>query len=98
MPREREDIVKALQTKGFEVQQGSRDHDFLFFSHAGKRQPVFTKVSRGRNYKTVGDPLLAKMSRQLHLTRKEFDRLVDCPMTLEEFTGHLVKAGVLRVD
>jgi hypothetical protein len=95
MPRERSGILAALTSKGFGLEQGSRDHDFLFFWYEGKRQPVFTKLSRGTQYKTVGDPLLSKMSRQLHLTKKEFGNLVDCPMSEADFIERLVQQGVL---
>lgn len=96
MPRERADILTSLTAKGFELEQGSRDHDFLFFAHHGKRQPVYTKLSRGKQYRTIGDPLLSKIARQLHLNRKELDLLVDCPMTREQFLGRLEKQGVIE--
>jgi hypothetical protein len=96
MPRERADIVAALGAKGFDLEKGGRDHDFFFFRYPNLTQPVYTKVSRGREYRTIGDPLLGKMRRQLHLTRAQFDSLVDCPMNRTEYTALLVSLGIIR--
>lgn len=97
MPRERSQIVSSLTSKGFGLRQGKRDHDFLFFEHHNLTQAVFTKVSRGTEYREVGDKLLAKMSRQLKLTRKQFDELVDCPMQRPQYLEALREQGLLRL-
>jgi hypothetical protein len=96
MPRERADILASLTGKGFRLEQKSRDHDFLFLEQAGLTQAVFTKVSRGSSYATLGDELLSRMSKQLRLTRKEFDELVDCPMDEATYLAKLRERGVLR--
>ena len=96
MARERAEIVASLVTKGFDLQKKGRDHDFYFFRHPDLTQAVFTKVSRGTEYQTIGDQLLAKMSRQLKLTRAQFDQLVDCPMRKPKYVGVLASQGVLR--
>ena len=85
MPRDRSDILSSLTSKGFELQQGKRDHDVLFLTHEGRVQPVYTKLSRGSKHKTVSDSLLGRMSRQLRISRKQFDELVDCPMTADDY-------------
>jgi hypothetical protein len=95
MPRDRADIVKSLSGKGFTIEQKGRDHDFLFFAHDGRLGPIFTKVSRGKAHKTIGDPLLARMRRQLHLVGKEFDQLIDCPLTREGYEAKLRERGKL---
>ena len=96
MPRERSLVVASLQSKGFELRQGSRDHDFFFFAPAGLTQAIFTKVSRGSQYRTLGDPLIRRMSRQLKLTARQFESLVDCPMTQGDFEAHLRTLGILQ--
>lgn len=95
MPRDRSDILSSLTSKGFELKQGKRDHYVLFFTHDGRVQPVFTKLSRGSQHKTVDDSLLGRMSRQLKISRKQFDELVDCPMTAKDYQDLLRSSGVI---
>jgi hypothetical protein len=100
MPRDRSAVVAALKTKGFaERTEGkNRDLDTFFFVHGGLRRAVFTKVSRGSGYRTIGDDLLGKMAKQLQLTRGDFDLLVECPLGEAEYVEKLVARGVLRPD
>jgi hypothetical protein len=84
MPRDRSDITSALKRKGFKEKKGESDHDVYVLVYQGERQAVFTKVSRGSGYKTIGDELLSKMSKQLRLTNKQFRELVDCPMSQDD--------------
>jgi len=42
-------------------------------------------MSHGSSYKTIGDPLLGTMAKQVGLTKKSFLELVDC--TLDQ-TGY----------
>ena len=95
MPRDRTDILASLTSKGFELKQGKRDHDVLFFKQDGLIQAVFTRVSRGSQYKTIDDSLLGRMSRQLKISRRQFDDLVDCPMTAEDYQEVLRDNGVI---
>jgi len=98
MPKERADIVASLSKKGFQPRQQKKrkgDHDFFFFRFPNLTRPVYTKVSRGTNYRTISDDLLGKMSRQLHLTRAEFDALVDCAMEKPDYITVLKSRGVL---
>ena len=96
MPRERAEIAAALSAKGFTVQQKGRDHDFYFFEHPNKVQPIYTKLSRGTDYREIADGLLRKISRQLHLTGPQFKDLIDCPMGKQEYIAALQACGALR--
>jgi uncharacterized protein YtpQ (UPF0354 family) len=96
MPKERTHVVSGLKDKGFRLEQDKRDHDFLFFEHVGVTQAIYTKVSRGTSHRTIDDQLLGKMSRQLKLTRKQFNDLVDCPMSQVEYEDHLRQGGYLQ--
>jgi hypothetical protein len=93
----REAIRSALEKKGFEHDTGgkSRDHDVYFFVHAGKRQPIGTKLSRGTGYKTIGDPLLSQIRRQLKLSSQQFGDFVDCPLTAEQYAEILINQGLV---
>ncbi len=89
-----QEIASALTGKGFRRSQG--DHEFYFFYVYGKKTSIRTKISHGAT--EYGDSLLAKMSRQLHLVRKEFDQFVDCEKTEKEYVEHLVKSGTLSAE
>lgn len=96
MPRARAEIASALRKKGFEERKGSRDHDYYFFVDAGLIQAVYTKLSRGRSFKTIDDSLLGRICRQLQLSRRQFDDLVDCPLDRDGYAGVLRARGILR--
>lgn len=96
MPRDRSDVVRQLQRKGFSLKQGNRDHDFLFYVREGLTQAIFTKVSRGSSYRVINDALLSRMARQVRLTNPQLMDLLDCPMSQEDYEAHLVDVGVLR--
>ncbi len=98
MPRDRTDVHSALVSKGFDLKQKGRDHDFYFLRHDGLTRAVFTKISRGFKYKEIGDGLLSRMGRQLHLTRAEFEDLIDCPMTQGKYVALMAERGVLETS
>lgn len=79
MPIDRSDIRRALLQKGFREESG--DHHFYTLWVANKKTPVFTKLSHGTKYKTYGDDLLAKVCRQLSLTKKQFLEYVECTLS-----------------
>lgn len=79
MTRERRDIDSALTGKGFEREQGRDHHSYRLY--IGKtKQAIGTRMSMGTSHRTIGDPLLGKMARQLMLTKSDFLDLVDCDM------------------
>ena len=77
MPRKQADVEKGIKAKGFKPASGDHNY-FLYVTMEGKKTAVFTKTSHGA--KEIGDNLLAKMARQVRLSRSEFDLLVDCPL------------------
>ncbi|MCY4619494.1 MAG: hypothetical protein OXD50_13260 [Chloroflexi bacterium] len=44
----------------------------------------------------VDDRLLAKMARQLHLTRRQFDDLVDCTLSQDIYEAMMRRGGFIR--
>jgi len=46
--------------------------------------------------KEYGDTLLSLMARELHLTRKELDALIQCPMSGEAYADLLIARGIVR--
>ena len=79
MTRDRDVIVGALERKGFRKDGG--DHEFFIYVNLqGKKTMKKTKDSRGSSYKTIGDSLLGKMSKQVGLPKKQFIELIDCTL------------------
>ena len=88
MQRDRDDIVASLERKGF-VKDGGDHEYFIYWNLAGKKTMKKTKVSRGSSYKSIGDDLLGKMSKQVGLTKKLFIDLVDCPLSRDQYEAHI---------
>jgi len=91
--RDREEIRTALLKKGFK--EKGNDHNYYFLYINGKKQAIFTFLSRGSKYKSYGDHLLAKMSRQLKLTKRELLDLIDCDLKGDEYTEKLKERGCI---
>ena len=79
MARDRKDIDAALQRKGFIHEDGDH-HYYVYHNLAGKKTIKKTKMSRGTSHKTIGDPLLGQMARQVGVTKPKFLDLVDCTL------------------
>ena len=93
MPRERKDLEAALERKGF-VRDDRHHHYFIYETMSGMRTPIRTRTSHGSaKYKTLGNPLLAKMAKDCHLTNKEFLDLVDCPLEREAYDQLVDESG-----
>ncbi len=92
MPRDRRQVERGLTNKGFAETQGDH-HFFTYVTFAGKKTRVFTKTSHGA--KQIDDKTLSMMARQCRLGRGEFFRLVDCPMTQDEYEAHLKTLGLV---
>lgn len=79
MPRKRDAIIASLTSKGFRQEDG--DHIFLIYVRRdGKTSTRRTKLSRGSSHRDVSDINLGQMARQLGLTKKQIEQLIDCPM------------------
>ena len=89
MPRDAKDIGAGLEKKGFI--RRSNDHIFYHLIVNGKKTVINTKISHGE--KEIGDRLLGMMARQLHLNRRDFLDLVDCPLTQDDYLKMLRQAG-----
>ena len=94
MPKPAKDVAAGLLRKGFVSKEN--DHTFYQLFVDGKKTIVSTKISHGE--KEIFDPLLGMMARQLKLTRRQFNDLVDCPLEFEEYvkllraSGHVAKS------
>jgi hypothetical protein len=79
MTRERDIIDAALQQKGFQRETGDHFY-YIYWNIGGKKTMKKTKISYGSSYKTIGDPLLGQMAKQIGLTKKLFLEFVDCTL------------------
>jgi len=84
------DILAGLNRKGF--LQGESDHTRLILYVKGKKTEIRTKVSHGAS--EIDDHLINVMSIQLHLEKKEFRDLVNCPLSLEGYLKKLSTEGI----
>ena len=91
MPLEVRDIERSLPRKGF-VRKASKDIYFSF-EFEGKDWGISTFVSHGQ--REIGDSLAGKMARQVKLTKRDFVRLVECPMDHDEYVTKLRELGNL---
>lgn len=88
---ERTDVVASLLKKGFE--EGPGDHDYLKLIVGGRYTGIYTKVSRGSKYRTLGDALVGQMARQVKLKKAEFVDLVGCAISGEQYLAILRRQG-----
>ncbi|PHP64559.1 hypothetical protein CSC94_23770 [Zhengella mangrovi] len=79
MARDRKDIDASLQRKGFKRDDGDH-HYYIYHNLAGRKTIKKTKMSMGTSHKTIGDPLLGQMARQIGVTKSSFLELVDCTL------------------
>lgn len=86
------DIEAALLKKGFRVKESH--HKLFYLTKGGKITGVHTFMSHG--IKEYPADLLAKMRVQLHLSGKEFDNLITCPLSGEDYLALLLERGVVE--
>lgn len=84
---ERDDVEASLKRKGFVEEAG--DHKFYRLVVGGQTTGICTKTSRGKKYKTLGKDLVGHMAKQLFLTTKQFQQLVECTLSHEEYVALL---------
>ena len=83
--RSARDIDKALRKKGFRREMDGKHIHYFFPGANGGKSGIFTSISHGMGSTTIGDTLLGLMTRQLHLTKKQFLDLIDCPISEEDY-------------
>ena len=86
--RKGRDIDSALRRKGFYCET---DCDHLWYTFIDS--DVKTKTSHGMKGRDIGPELLGLMARQLHLTKKQFLELIDCPLDEKGYRQILREAG-----
>ena len=87
-------IRGVLLAKGFQEERSH--HIVLRLVVRGKTTGILTKISHGVS--DYGDSLLGKMARQIHLSRRELDTFIQCPMSHEDYVGILTEQGDLKAQ
>jgi hypothetical protein len=95
VPIDREKIRSGLLKKGFI--EGGGDHDFYYLEIDNKKSSIFTKLSRGKNYKVYSDDLVGSMCGQLGITKKELKALIECPLSYSKYIEILKERGKIRI-
>jgi hypothetical protein len=96
MPLERRTIEASLEKKGFVSANG--DHSFFVYrTVSGLTTSVFTKTSHGSGHKTISDELVSRMAKQCGLNTGQFKKLVECPLSRENYEAILVEAKRIRI-
>ena len=89
MPRKVREVLSGLKTKGFfEDREGH--HIFLIYeTRDGFRTEIRTRVSHQSGGGDLSDSLLAAMARQVKLSRRELEQLIDCPLSRDDYETKL---------
>ena len=85
-------LINALLRKGFEKVE--THHTMLWFVVQGRRTSIHTWVSHGQ--RKLDDRLLRLIGRELHLSRAELLKFVECQMSYEDYRRRMVDEGYLR--
>ena len=85
-------LINALLRKGFEKVE--THHTMLWFVVQGRRTSIHTWVSHGQ--RKLDDRLLRLIGRELHLSRAELLKFVECEMSYEDYRRRMVDEGYLR--
>lgn len=87
MPIERQKIARALSKKHFRL--GAGDHDYYWLYVDDVRTGIYTKLSRGEKYRTIGDGLVKEIARQIKLQKGEFLEFVQCTLSGDAYVALL---------
>lgn len=85
-------VTSSLKKKGFVEEP--RDHmTYTLRDENGQLTSVWTKVSH--NGQDIDKYLIKQMSWQTRLSKKEFEDLINCPLTKEKYFQKLKDKGIL---
>ena len=85
-------VKASLIKKGFAVREG--DHTFFTLLKDGAKTSIRTKVSHGEV--EIGEPLIRKMSAQVHLSKADFLDLIRCPLSKEAYLEKVSADGCIK--
>jgi Tol biopolymer transport system component len=86
-------IETGLQRKGFTLEGNRRHRKFVFVTDSGRKTPVRTMTSHGSD-KTLDSSLVSKMAQQCKLPTKDFEKMVSCRISREQYSEMLAAQGL----
>ncbi|PIQ30868.1 MAG: hypothetical protein COW63_08875 [Bacteroidetes bacterium CG18_big_fil_WC_8_21_14_2_50_41_14] len=85
-----EKVIQSLSKKGFKIVDSH--HKFMEYYLDGK--PILhTKISQGANH-DLDNFLIAQMSKQCKLSKKDFLDLANCPLSKENYEKKIRDMGL----
>jgi hypothetical protein len=87
MPMRVRDLQRMYVGKLEAVEEEGSGHTKYRIYH-GDRLLAHTVLSRSHG--ELDDSMVAKIARQLSVTRVQLNRLVECPMSFEEYAQHVL--------
>lgn len=97
MPLKRREVEQALEGKGFVRREGK--HAFFVY-HTRKRKlktSIWSMMSHGNSGADISKSLSAKMAKQCRINKAEFERLIDCSLSQEDYEKQLVDREIIVV-
>lgn len=86
-------FTQALERKGFI--KDNTHHEMYWYYVDGKKTSLRTRVSNGE--KEYNDYLLGERKKQLHLSKIDFIRFIECPLTAEQYKKHLIESNIIKI-
>ena len=87
-------VRRALLRKGFR-QSDSRHRWYEYEQLNGEASGIKTLMSHGAD-RDLGDRLLGQMARQIHLSRRQFEQLIDCGLSQDDYEAVMRRDGFIR--
>ena len=95
MPRKARAVERRLLRKGFHI-ENSRHRHFTYIKRDGRAADHIATVMSHGSDRDIDDRLLGKMARQLNLTRRQFDQLIDCSLSQADYEALMRRGGFIR--
>ncbi|MDP2997639.1 MAG: hypothetical protein Q8N47_09130 [Bryobacterales bacterium] len=86
-------VTTALLRKGF-VKVEASHHTMFWLVAAGRRRGIRTRLSHGQ--RKVDDSLLSDIARELHLSKRDLLRFIQCEISHDDYVELLIGRGQLR--
>ena len=85
------EAIQKMKSKGFVEEKG--DHKFLRFVYKGRKTRIRTKFSHSHG--DIGIQLISKVAKQLHITNKELQGVIDCSCSEEDLIENYKRKSII---
>jgi len=97
MPLEKREVERGLIGKGFY----RYDKKHIFFRYVtlnGKHTSIVTHISRSAGGRDITAGLIGAMASQCKISKNQFNLLVSCELTREDYEKLLLEKGLINPD